>query len=741
MSSNSVSWQAGVDTTALTGLGAVQAVLAACSADNVQPIALQQLEQLGSMFPVTGPYADRVPQVLQRCSSRVLDKVGLMVGWRKGEATSLLSQTAGGHAVALIILCLSNVFPDDDFGTTLNTLSRRLLPSQNCRSSPGQLTQACQLVAKKVAMLDFPKALAEQVTRIRLVFLELGREGPFPHLLDCISKTHLIDVLDCLSSSLRNVDTTTRIKGLPGQAIMLTFMMILCPNDCRVTVAGKEIHRGERQKIWVDVDHDATGEGHLPKQLKIHQYTSVHQDGVWTKILLPRKGGKTKMVCLRYRWTGYISRRLEFIFACHGKICPDRVKELFTRLVYRAMTELDSISLETLDWSTQKNVQRLIQALGPTVRARVSEALKCLMGHDRPIFSDDDGRPWLGLWKEFSATIQDILPTDPLVPRDSDDSLVPIVAWRDLLHVFRQATAACFVEASPDAAIFCNVDFTRRGFVGMADLNWPLIRPPLKEHRRPAHPLMITPGVRQIWPTLQEMLGDRAIDVDEEKILGAGNGSAVIFPSILERLALDQDNVLLYHVVDGNFQLNDTSYQRLECRDELGDAHDEDRETAMSSLWDRMKPLHRLDSGIHQKLTVLAEGCTDYIGLTALVTVGDSELEICLADCVDASQRLWCSKACDHSKVTPANPKDSPELTVYTGGVLRTWTAGPRSKPAVVAAMTDRNNQARFLTIGTPNFAAGMLLQNCCISCGLSQMEDIVKNHSTYDGWDHFLLC
>lgn len=139
MSSGGITWQAGADTTAIAGLGPVQAIIGACSADDVQPTAMQQLEQLGSMFPVSGPYVDRVPQVLQRCSSRVLDKVGSLVGWRKGDGRSFLSPTAGGHAISLIILCLTSLGTENDCGTMLNTLSGQLLPSQSRRSSPGQL--------------------------------------------------------------------------------------------------------------------------------------------------------------------------------------------------------------------------------------------------------------------------------------------------------------------------------------------------------------------------------------------------------------------------------------------------------------------------------------------------------------------------------------------------------------------------------------------------------------------------
>jgi hypothetical protein len=181
------------------------------------------IEQLGSMFPVSGPYADRVPQTLQCCSSRVLDKMGFLVGWRKGDACSFLSQTVGGHAIAVIMPFLSNVATENSYGRILSSLSEALLPSQICKSSSDQLCTACRLVANQTAMLDFPSVLDSQTTRVRQVYLELDMDARTAHLLDVLSTSWLHILLRCLSNSLRTSNTTTRIRGVAGQVWTLAF--------------------------------------------------------------------------------------------------------------------------------------------------------------------------------------------------------------------------------------------------------------------------------------------------------------------------------------------------------------------------------------------------------------------------------------------------------------------------------------------------------------------------------------
>ena len=55
-----------------------------------------QMEKLGGGFLISGKYAKKVPDYLQRCSSVPLGNLALSIGWRKGDAASLMAGSAGG---------------------------------------------------------------------------------------------------------------------------------------------------------------------------------------------------------------------------------------------------------------------------------------------------------------------------------------------------------------------------------------------------------------------------------------------------------------------------------------------------------------------------------------------------------------------------------------------------------------------------------------------------------------------
>ena len=80
-----VASQVDVGALTLNGLAAFAPVLAVLSADDVTPLAIVQMENLGSLFHINGKYALQVPDLLQRCKSTRLDRLGLLVGWRKGD--------------------------------------------------------------------------------------------------------------------------------------------------------------------------------------------------------------------------------------------------------------------------------------------------------------------------------------------------------------------------------------------------------------------------------------------------------------------------------------------------------------------------------------------------------------------------------------------------------------------------------------------------------------------------------
>jgi hypothetical protein len=92
-------------------LGALSTLMAALTADNVQPTAVAQLQTLGKSLCINGPYARKVPEMLKRFSSLRIDRVALEIGWRRGDVPSLVADLPGGKTIALLSTCLTNLFP------------------------------------------------------------------------------------------------------------------------------------------------------------------------------------------------------------------------------------------------------------------------------------------------------------------------------------------------------------------------------------------------------------------------------------------------------------------------------------------------------------------------------------------------------------------------------------------------------------------------------------------------------
>ncbi|KAJ5759902.1 hypothetical protein N7520_007058 [Penicillium odoratum] len=104
--SNERNAQIDVGSLSLSGLGAFSTVLTALSADDVQPMTMVQLQNLGAAFPTSGLLAIKMPDYLLRCKSRRIERLGVSVGWRRGDSASLMAQSASGQAAALLAVCL-----------------------------------------------------------------------------------------------------------------------------------------------------------------------------------------------------------------------------------------------------------------------------------------------------------------------------------------------------------------------------------------------------------------------------------------------------------------------------------------------------------------------------------------------------------------------------------------------------------------------------------------------------------
>ncbi|CAG9997494.1 unnamed protein product, partial [Clonostachys byssicola] len=212
--SQQVQAQADVGSLSLTGLGAFTNLLAILSADNVSPIAMIQMKDLGSLFHVNGHYATRVPELLTRASSHPIGRLTLAVGWRRGDSVSLLAESAGGQAISLLSLCITNIYKEEAVGQILSQLSSRLLSKSSPRAGVVPLADVATLVASKLNRFGFGNVLAEQTMRVQSVFEKLETTIP-DGLLELPTVESITDVFESLSH-LRGDDTVIRISGSPG---------------------------------------------------------------------------------------------------------------------------------------------------------------------------------------------------------------------------------------------------------------------------------------------------------------------------------------------------------------------------------------------------------------------------------------------------------------------------------------------------------------------------------------------
>ena len=133
------------------------------------------MEKLGAAFPTSGEYAERVKSLLQRCCDVRPNHLAVVIDWRKNDSASLMAESAGGQAIALISMCLMNIFKHPDTGTILARLCSRLLSDPMNVSSVSQLADVVKLFAGKLDTLGFGNLLAREVTVIHRVYEAIGK--------------------------------------------------------------------------------------------------------------------------------------------------------------------------------------------------------------------------------------------------------------------------------------------------------------------------------------------------------------------------------------------------------------------------------------------------------------------------------------------------------------------------------------------------------------------------------------
>ena len=313
---NSVATQLDIGGLTLHGLSSFSKMLATFSSDDVTPTAMIRMEHLGSVFLISGKHADRVPDLLQRYSSVRLDRTLISVGWRKGDSASIMAQSAGGQAIALLSLVLGSVYDGNDLGSILKGLSQRLISENVIIASVSQFARVAPILRNKLAPLGYGNRMAEQVVWIYKMYEMMGKPTP-SNLLQKVNAEAMVDILERTSNALREAHYTVRFRGSYGAGYMLSLILIIFPHDTLVTLDGIVVDEGTRHPSSIIFELGRTDDGSIGTgQLEVHP---EHKNGLRLPIKIQQKSQLAPHIQSRsFEWHYWVRDLLTLEFARVG---------------------------------------------------------------------------------------------------------------------------------------------------------------------------------------------------------------------------------------------------------------------------------------------------------------------------------------------------------------------------------------------------------------------------------------
>jgi hypothetical protein len=200
--------------------------------------------------------AAKVPAVLKQCVSFTFEKFNVSVGWRSGDTASLFAGTAEGQAVAMLMLCLSNVYRLFDCGVILDALSKELIIDDRGTlfADDIHLSWLTAVISSKMDIFAYGNHLAHYVTQL---YLKSGFEIPIC-LLETFRLADMARTCKCISTTLCDPDSFVTFTGHQGSGHLFAMLIAMCPDDCLIKVKGSVLHSGSRNKIILNVDRGNT---------------------------------------------------------------------------------------------------------------------------------------------------------------------------------------------------------------------------------------------------------------------------------------------------------------------------------------------------------------------------------------------------------------------------------------------------------------------------------------------------
>ena len=703
--SREVSAQADIGALSIRGLGAFTTVLATLSADNVTPMALIQLENLGTKFLVSGKFAEDVKDLLQRCKSVRLERLALSIGWRKNDSASLMAESAGGQAIALLSMYLRNYFNNEDTGVVLSRLCSRLCPKSINLSSTAQLADVADLLAGKVQALGYGNLLAKEATKIYDIYNSLGRQTAPPDLLCVLTEESMVDLLVRISHALCQEDRICRIKGYDSMGHVIGLIKALFCRNMTLVIEGVVIQDVEEAKIRCEIVQSA-----LEEPIRVQVETKISNS---QPMRLPIESlGLSEYLAVsgtffNFKWHGWLASYIRIIFMNYGITCHQNVLQTFaTWLVILASGLKIKITVNGSDNGNPTNVmfKSLATMLGPLSRARMCLICEQILlstpeeAHDDP---DIDLQNFVDAIAQQASMIKCTCPADhgphlwslgwhyenSRSPRDFRKDCKNHQFWLDIGSILAHGLHSFFIDPGPDV----------------------IICPEFKEPPVCIH---------------EEIHGSKVHCVPIDRLHGgitghpdsiiASSGTSTIYPAILETLEVPSQQSVTWKLVEGHI-IHEQRYYR--------DVHAvtaSKRPKAIRSLMDEIRSSH-IGVQTGRPTITIREG---YNSLDMLCTIqyDRREINLDLMEIITSYMGMHWTTVCPHSTTKPLSPGSKPCIATSVAAP----SAARTNRKRVGVVMTHRNPMAQFLSCGYGYQA--VLQRECCLDCAVEATDDTYES-------------
>lgn len=689
-----VSSQVDIGSLSLSGLGQFSTLLTALSADDVQPLSLLQLQKLGEVFRISGPVAAKTPEYLQRYQSTRVERLGILVGWRKGDSASIMAQSTGGQAIALLALCLCSLYQSSGAGNIFFTMSHHILPYVAGTSSPRDLQKVAGVLANKLGLVGFGTILAKQVCRIHDAYILLQQEVP-GNLLENISEDWMAELLVNISKALEERNGVIRIRGCYGMGYILALAVTVFPDDSLVTIEDLVIHEGNRSSsIRIEI-LSSLGPNPLEIQLmeRIHSMESIfcstsHASGTF------QSSKMRPLIHGDFAWKGLVSALLHLELQQFGVVCTHEIVQAVGVCVLAGASgpQLTDCHLAA------------IQILGDNHRAIIHQRCEEAMGVLLP--RTYVGSTFHDALEQLEEAIKPVLEANPsngfgnfgskLFAEGKESPLSKLLCDKIWL-----AWCMLFVNAHENAT-------WRPGDWGSELLPSPHGHMDL--FSRTFSPNELLPALCSRWK------GD---------IIASSNKRNTFVPSPCLTWDHEPGDICQYRgleLLDGPIIYDGRYYTQ------LSSGVSSDVRATSAYMRTPAGPLSPTAEGVHSDLSMSIMEKTDRLLLYPTVTVHGQKSDICLADCLTRLLALNKTAPCEHDRRTPLKLE-------YSRAAVATSVRCPDPKDLegkIAVAQTAGSPTAQILSLfkGTWDSARGMevhpslLCYHSCLNCAFETARE-----------------